>query len=193
MAFPAINDFKRHLLDGGQRPSLFQMELRFPIGIFGGAQGQNVSRFHIRIAEIPPALMNPIVVKYAGREVKYATQRQYQPITVTLLNDEGFTVRRGLELWFNSMNLPEGNVAQRTSNRAGDLTASYATTADIIQYSKTGAPIRTYKLVDIFPSNIGAIQLSWDNEAAIGEYTCEFQYQYWSVAGEDDYVPRGIV
>lgn len=183
MAFPAIQSFKNAMIDGGQRPSLFQMELTtFPTALLGT---DRIAPFFIKIAEIPPAIMNPIVVKYAGREVKYATQRQYQPITVTIINDEGFRIRRWLELWFDYMNDPELNTATFVSNLTGVSApglrggASYAGTGEIIQYSKTGAKLRAYKLQDMFPSNIGSIQLSWDNEAAIGEYTCEFQYQYW--------------
>ena len=187
-SFPAVSAFKVTLLDGGQRPSLFTMQLVFPESVDVGGRAGETSRFHIKMAEIPPAIMNPIIVKFGGREVKYATTRQYQPITVTIINDEQFTVRKGLQDWFDQMNDPKLNTTTRYANIAGAGVDSYASRASIVQYSKAGNISKIYTLNDLFPTNIGAIQLSWDNESAIGEYTCEFQYQDWELTTDNGLV-----
>ena len=49
------------------------------------------------------------------------------------------------------------------------------------QYSKTGVPIRTYEFVNIFPSEVGAIELSWDSVDAIEEFPVTFEYDYWRI------------
>ena len=47
------------------------------------------------------------------------------------------------------------------------------------------AVLRTYKFYDIWPSEISAIELSYDNTDTIEEFTVTFQVQYFTV-GETD-------
>jgi tetrahydromethanopterin S-methyltransferase subunit B len=37
-----------------------------------------------------------------------------------------------------------------------------------------------YKFYDIFPTNVSAIDLSYDSSDTIEEFTVEFQVQYWT-------------
>jgi hypothetical protein len=181
MAFPNITDFKEQLLDGGARPSLFEMTIDYPVGLIGSGvvpailPAQLKNRFHCRLTEIPGSQINPITVKFAGREIKYAGQRVFSNISITIINDEAFTVRRGLEMWLESMNTREQNV----TNYLSPTSEGYAGTGVIRQYSKTGSVLRSYRLVDLFPVTLSPIALDWSNDAAIEEYTCEFAYQYW--------------
>jgi hypothetical protein len=39
--------------------------------------------------------------------------------------------------------------------------------------------LKTYTFFDIFPTNVSAIDLSYDSADSIEEYTVEFQVQYW--------------
>lgn len=185
MAFPSITAFKQNLLDGGARPSLFQMEISWPAAIpaIGGAE--RLAPFHCRVSEIPGTLNNPIVVKYAGREVKYAGQRVFNNLTVTILNDEGFTVRKAIESWMEGINTTESNVAIASA----PVFNGYGGVGKVTQYKKVGTnqagadKARSYVFIDMFPVNLAAIPLDWSNDAAIEEYTVEFAYQYW-VPGE---------
>jgi hypothetical protein len=43
----------------------------------------------------------------------------------------------------------------------------------------------TYKFFDIFPTNIAAIDLSYDSSDTIEEFTVEFQVQYWTPSTEE--------
>lgn len=181
MAFPSITDFKEQLLDGGARPSLFEMTLDFPVGLLASAGGPAAlaaagkTRFHCRVSELPGTQHNPITVKFAGREVKYAGQRVFNNLSLTILNDEAFSVRRGLEAWFEAMNTRESNKARLIA----PTSAGYAGTGIVRQYNKAGSVIRSYRFVDLFPVTLAPIALDWSNDGAIEEYTCEFAYQYW--------------
>jgi hypothetical protein len=181
MAFPSITDFKEQLLDGGARPSLFEMNLTFPAGVLATAAALVAgpamfkTRFHCRISEIPGTQHNPISLKFAGREIKYAGQRVFNNITLTILNDEAFSVRRGLEAWFEAMNTRESNKSKLSSPTSG----GYAGIGEVFQYNKKGDKIRGYRFVDLFPVTLAPIALDWSNDGAIEDYTCEFAYQYW--------------
>lgn len=187
MAFPSITDFKEKLVDGGARPSLFEMQLTFPVALsaLAGPQttaAQDMVRFHCKIAEIPGTAQNPIIIKYAGREIKYSGQRIFNNLIITIINDEGFKVRRGIEAWMESMNTRESNISLLT---AATGIAGYGGTGIVNQYTKRGEVTRSYKFIDLFPVTLAPIPLDWQNDAVVEEYTCEFAYQYWIPSGED--------
>jgi hypothetical protein len=44
------------------------------------------------------------------------------------------------------------------------------------------APVlRSYKMYDIFPTNVSAIDLSYDTSDTVEEFTVEFQVQYFEI------------
>ena len=47
--------------------------------------------------------------------------------------------------------------------------------------------IKKYKFYGIFPTNIAAIDLSYDTSDTIEEFTVEFQVQYWSPDNSADW------
>jgi hypothetical protein len=42
-------------------------------------------------------------------------------------------------------------------------------------------PLRTYKMYDIWPSSLGAIELSYGDNNTIERFTVDFQVQWWTV------------
>lgn len=173
----SIDKFKNKLLDGGARPSLFQMDMTWPTAMPFERSATELMPFHCKISEIPSSQVTPITVKYQGREVKYAGQRTFTNLTVTILNDEGFTVRQSLERWIEQLNGAASN--KTTFNKASPVPDGYAGMGIVTQYDKQGDSVRAYRFVDLFPVTLSNIQLSWDNDAQLEEYTCEFAYQYW--------------
>ena len=47
------------------------------------------------------------------------------------------------------------------------------------QLNKAGESVKRYDFRGTFPTNISAIDLSYDSENQIEEFTVEFQVQYW--------------
>lgn len=188
----SIDRFKNQLLDGGARPSLFDMEIKWPINSPAGGLGAGLAvvgdeglaeatlPFHCKISEIPSSQHTPITIKYQGREIKYAGQRTFTNLTVTILNDENFTVRKSLETWLDNINTAKTNVSRYGA--AAPTPQGYAGQGTVKQYNKQGDVVRAYSFIDMFPVTLSNIGLSWDNDGQIEEYTCEFAYQYWEVA-----------
>lgn len=177
MAFPSINSFKEQLLDGGARPSLFTMELTWPISIPVGAAAAQKVPHHCRIAEIPGRGQNPLILKHAGREIKFAGSSTYDNLRLTFISDEAYTVRRGLELWMEYMNTRETNISL---TQGSPTAAGYAGTGVVKQYGKDGQVKQIYTFVDMFPVRLDPMPLDWNNDAQIAEYGVEFAYQYWN-------------
>lgn len=159
---------------GGARSSLFSVIIDTPSGVPNiGAR----AAFTCKSAQIPASTLSTIPIRYFGREVKFAGTRTFAPWTVTILNDEDFAVRGALETWSNNINRHEANLR----DTALATNVAYRTTATVTQYSKTGVPIRTYEFVNIFPTEVAAIEMSWDNSDAIQEYSVTFEYDYWRI------------
>lgn len=175
-----INDFKSDgLIYGGARPSLFDVEITF------GDLTSELSRlqFLARASQIPAMTLGDVEVPYFGRKIKVAGDRTFSDWSVTIMNDEDFKLRAAFESWSNRLNTIESNV-----NSAGSRPANYKGEAIVRQYSKAGKsgptvskPIRSYKFVGIFPTQIDAINLDWDSTNQIETFDVTFSYDYWVV------------
>jgi hypothetical protein len=169
MAFD-ITTFKTAMAHDGARPNLFEVTLPGGGGFVAGA-GSTLDSFIIRASSLPGSTIGTAVVPYFGREVKFAGNRTFADWTVTVINDETFSLRGRLETWMNSINSHAGN--QRSS-------ASYAITASVAQLSKNGGRIRTYTFEKLFPIDLSEITLDWGDNDSIEEFTCTFAYDYWT-------------
>jgi len=174
MAFN-INEIRSQLALGGARPTLFQVNITNP----ANAAADLKSPFLIRASQVPASTLGFIEVPYFGRKVKIAGDRTFAEWNVTVINDEDFLIRNSMEEWMNTINSHLGNV--RGFGSASDL--SYKSTAQVIQYSKTGVPIREYSFNGIFPTNITEMDVDWNATDVIQEFNVTFQYDWWEVTG----------
>jgi hypothetical protein len=194
-----ITGFKERLAGGGARPNLFEVEIpSFPAPIrnfwkTGAANEIETFKFMCKAAQLPASTIAPIDVPFRGRILKVAGDRTFDTWTVTIINDEDFQLRTSFEKWMN-------HISKLDNNSGATNPGSYMTDAFVHQlgrgYDKGkfstsnngGAalpstpvkPLRTYKFFDIFPTNVSAIDLSYDSSDTIEEYTVEFQVQYWT-------------
>ena len=172
MAFD-ISAFKSNLTNGGARPNLFEATVFNPI--VGDADGQ--FRFVCRAAQIPGSTIPAIDVPYFGRQIRMAGNRTFEPWTVTVINDENFSVRNTLEQWMAAINGHESNtqVSPQVDYKAAD--------SEVVHYNKAGGSIAKYKFTGLFPTELSAIELAWDSNDQIEEYTVTFAYDYWTHVG----------
>jgi len=183
MAFN-IESFKSNgLIYGGARPSLFKVIMDFPAtapGIQGDAQRTS---FLIRAAQLPASTVDPIDIPYFGRKIKIAGDRTFADWTITVMNDEDFTLRNSFEAWLNFINT---HVSNRSAAEDGSPT-NYKVDIEIQQYGKAGPAdesgiIRSYILSGAFPTSVDAISLDWDTTNAIETFDVTFAYDYWEPA-----------
>lgn len=194
-----ITGFKERLRGGGARPNLFEVEIpSFPAPITslwktGSGNEIETFKFMCKAAQLPASNVAAIEIPFRGRTLKVAGDRTFDTWTVTIMNDEDFQLRSAFELWMN-------NISKLDNNSGATNPSDYMTDAYVHQlgrgydkgkFSSTNnggsalppidvIPLRTYKFVDIFPTNVSAIDLSYDSSDTIEEYTVEFQVQYWT-------------
>jgi len=183
MAFD-LNQFRNALLHGGARPSQFEMEITWPVNIPSGIIAGSNFRFLCRVSKIPEATIGKIDIPYFGRKLKFAGDREFGDLTVTVINDEDYKVRHAFEDWMRAITGHSTTVSQYNGGIATDTVSalSYATEGIVTQLSRndrgTGQQ-HAYRFVGMWPSSLGEVALDWANYDAIEEFTVQFQYQWW--------------
>jgi len=192
-----LTNFKSRLEGGGARNNLFEVTLpSFPAAADEfWKQGENEANtkfsFLCKAAQLPASTVASVAVPFRGRELKVAGDRTFEPWTVTIINDEDFGLRTAFEAWMNK--LSKLNDATGVTNPT-----SYMTNAFVKQLGRgkqkfvesndggESAILRTYKFYDIFPTNVSAIELSYDSTNTIEEFQVEFQVQYFTIGEQEE-------
>lgn len=188
MAFD-VTAFRTNLTGDGARANLFDVQLPFPGYVqFGGNAGQ-LATFQVKAAQLPGTAIGMAPLYYFGREVKLAGNRQYQDWTVTVINDENFTIRSAFEQWINGLNDPILNVR---NDAASVIDGGYGVDATVTQYGKDGSQIAQYQFVGIWPMDITPIELEWGSNDTIEEFSVTLAVQYFLSSQAGDYQPAAV-
>jgi len=174
MAFN-VNEIKSQLILGGARNNLFQVTIQNPANSVADIRVP----FMVRATSIPEATVGVMEVPYFGRRIRLAGDRKYGNWSVTVINDEDYLIRNAMEEWSNRIQSFEGNV--RAFGSASPLL--YKAQAQVVHYSKTGVPIRTYQFNGIFPVDISGMGMDWAQQDQIQEFSVRFAYDFWQVSG----------
>lgn len=198
----SIQNFKNALSGGGARSNLFRVRGTFPnggsgalgtaLGAAAGAAGGDLGNllgaannliggggpsrqveFLCKAAALPSSNLGLIEVPYRGRNIKVAGDRTFPEWTITIINDTDFQIRNAFELWSDLINSHEENVGSTSKN-------IYAQRWEIDQLGRDGSVLKTYSFEGCWPSEVGQIDLSFDSNDQIEEYTVTLQFDFWS-------------
>jgi hypothetical protein len=167
-----IDEFKSKLVGGGARPNLFRCIINSP-GVASGVPSE-LTTFMCKGAALPASVIANIDVPFRGRQLKVAGDRTFENWTATIFNETSFAVRDSFERWMNSINGHASGVAASTNP------ADYQAQIIVDQLDRTNSVIKSYTIEGAFPVNVSAIELAYDTNDTIEEFTVEFAYQYWS-------------
>ena len=175
-----ISQFKSQLIGGGARPNLFEVELTtLPAGIAWPADN---FRYMCKAAQLPASVSANIDIPFRGRIFKVAGDRTIEPWSITIINDEDFRIRKAMEEWVDL-------IAKLENNLGATDPSAYMVNAKVFQLgrgatqsSQTNAGdrnsvLREYEFIDIFPTSVSSIDLSYDSSDTIEEFTVDFQVQ----------------
>lgn len=169
MAILGVDDFKAKLKGGGARSNLFKATINFPAYAGGDVE---LTSFMCKSAVLPSSIMAEIIVPFRGRELKIAGDRTFETWSPTIINDTDFNVRNAMERWMNGIN-------GHTTNEGLVNPTDYQADLIVEQLDKNGDTLKTYNFRGCFPTNISAIDVSYDTTNTIEEFTVDFQVQYW--------------
>ena len=169
MAILGVDDMKAKLVGGGARPNLFKVTMAFPSYVTANVE---LASYMCKATSMPASTIAPIEVPFRGRQLKIAGDRTFDPWSVTVINDTDFNVRNSFEQWMNGIN-------QHNENTGLTQPSSYMADMIVEQLDKDGTTKKTYNIRGVFPTNLGAIELSYETGDTIEEFEVEMQIQYW--------------
>jgi hypothetical protein len=180
MAITTISELKSGI-GIGARSNLF----RVTITGFDGVDAADRFTYLCKGAQLPGSTLGLIDVPFiAGRRYKLAGDRTFAEWTTTVLNDQNFVVRKGLEDLQKFYGVVNYNNPIAKVFTGSDITDF----SDIIveQYDLTGRIVYSYKLINAWPSEISTIDLSYDSVDTIEEFTCTWSYDYFVLDASTD-------
>jgi len=196
-----IDNFRDALKYGGARSNLFEVGFGIESGsgpssilpdeVLGGLTFSDRDLMLIKAAGIPASTITEIPVPFRGRTLKIAGDRTFDIWTITIINDADFKWRNLFERWMNYISkvsdgsgsispgeyMVDMNVVQLSRGPTGPLNTKGSTNSDSIEET------RRYVVHGAFPTNISSIDLSYNNENEIEEFTVDLQIQWWEAYG----------
>ena len=183
-----ISQFKSKLIGGGARPNLFEVELTtLPPNVVSDWDA-DIFQFMCKAAALPAQNIANIDIPFRGRIFKVAGDRTIDTWTITVINDEDFRFRNAFESWTQQ-------IADLDTNLGTTNPADYMVNAKVFQLGRgsekssanaggiENVVLKEYEFIDIFPTNVSAIDLSYDSSDTIEDFTVEFQVQSLRLTG----------
>ena len=180
-----INSFIQKIGEG-VKPNMFLVQIPFP-----GGKEDDLTNLLCKSTALPASNLGVIEVPFRGRTVKIVGDRTFDTWSATFFNDKDMKIRSKFESWLASMSSHEPNTAPLFEPSESD---GYMQKMIVQQLRKDGTAgddatgkgntvLREYTLRHAFPTSISQIDLAYDSNDQIEEFTVEFQYSYWTVTG----------
>lgn len=169
-----IDAFRAQLVGGGARANQFKVRLAFP-GQLGGADqraAMEKAEFMVRATSLPVSRLTDIPVSYRGRTTKVAGDREFEDWQITVYNDNDFKIRNAMESWMAS-------IANHTGSGGILNSSQYQTTLFVDQLDRNEKVLKTYEFRNAFPKEVSSIDLNFDAQTQIEEFTVLFGLDYW--------------
>ena len=170
-----VERFKSALTNGGARPNQFMVQMSFPNYVAGAQLAIARAPFLVSVAELPGQTVNPAIVQYRGREVKFVGDRIYAPFTMTVLNDSEMSIRTALEQWMGGMEDYVGKFGRLQPSE-------YQRDMQVFQLDRNGNALKSYNIANAFPVDLSPVGLDFGSNDQISSFTVTFQYQHFTIS-----------
>jgi len=142
------------------------------------------ARFLVKAANLPASNVAAINIPFRGRNLKVAGDRTFDIWTITVINDVDFGIRTAFERWMNLINKHEDNAGiTNPTTYQRDMFVRQLGRSGVsgnTPSSDTQVPVlKQYRFYGTFPTNVGAIDLSYDQSDTIEEFTVDLQVQWF--------------
>lgn len=128
--------------------------------------------FFAQSSSLPASNIGTVEVPFQGRTIKIPGDRTFDEWTITVREDNSASLRKNLEAWMAEANEIITNVG------VNDV-ESIKRDGQIILLDRGGSEALEYNLIGAWPSNIGDLDLSWDENDSIATYDITIQYDYF--------------
>ena len=184
MARSNVSEFLQ-TIGQGVKPNMYLIDIQFPAALSKDqVEDQDLVNLLCKSAALPGSNLGVIEVPFRGRTVKIAGDRTFDTWTATFFNDKDLKLRSFFEQWANSINTHDDNSSPLFKPNKSD---GYMGELVVKQLEKDatagGAVLRQYTLLHCFPTNVSPIDLAYDSNDQVEEFTVEWQYSYFTAQG----------
>ena len=183
-----LDAFKGRMVGGGARPNLFECEMYFPDDAVPATTSKDALsdkvRFLVKAAQLPASTLTQIDVPFRGRQLKIAGTRTYANWTITVINDIDFDIRTAFERWSNLINKHEDNAGLvNPADYQQPMIVRQLGRASVsgpVPSSEVNLPVlKMYQFIGTYPVEVSGIDLSYDTQDSIEEFTVSMAYQWY--------------
>jgi len=169
----SISDFSSNF-GSGIRATHFTVVPDWPFGC-----AENQPHLYIKAAQMPTSTIGTIEIPYRGRKIKRPGDRTFDTWNLTVTSDSDGHLRQCFVAWMNSLDTHSGGAGTYTdySQVAKTWIMQPQTPAGV---AIEGAEIA---LVNTFPTEVGAMEFSYDSTDQLAEFTVTMQFDYWTGGG----------
>ena len=166
-----LNEFVTNLAGGGARANQFE------ITIAGQGFSNEKFTFLCRSAQIPGMTVGEVPVPYRGRQIFVAGDRNYDAWTVTVFSDTAWSLRSSFETWSDK-------IAEMDESIKGAVAPNdYYGIAQVKQFDRAGGEKAYYVLQDVWPTTVDPIDLAYDTNDAVMEFSVTLRFNYMTYGG----------
>jgi hypothetical protein len=201
-----IDRFKTKLAGGGARSNLFEVSFgsaassTFSLPFDPAIQLSSDDYMLIKSAGLPASTISEIPVPFRGRTLKIAGDRTFDVWTITIINDADFKWRNLFERWMNYMvKVSDGSGTINPNLYMVDMNVSQLSRGAFTGLNTPGTQggqidvLRKYIVHGVFPTAVSQIDLSYNNENEIEEFTVDLQVQWWEAADAANSAPSQVI
>jgi len=170
MSALSLDNFKSSFTEW-QRPTHFEVEIDLPQASILGSSFDDDFKIVCKASSIPAATTGVVEVPYLGRKIKVAGDRSFADWTVTVMDDQNHKYREKFERWMEYIGNSAMNINGQTPSYKGSATVRLIDRA-------AGQETAVWTMMGLFPSDIGAMDMSYETNDSIAEYTVTFAYDY---------------
>jgi hypothetical protein len=167
-----LNEFVENLAGGGARANQFE------ITIAGQHFSNDKFTFLCRSAQIPGMTVGEVPVPYRGRQIFVAGDRNYDAWTVTVFSDTAWSLRSSFETWSDQIAKMDEKVTGATAPNM------YYAIAQVKQFDRAGGRKAYYVLQDVWPTAVDPIDLAYDTNDAVMEFSVTLRFNYMEYGGD---------
>ena len=173
----------------GVKPNMYQVSVNWPSELDQGkgAPDKDLVNILCKSAALPASNLGVIEVPFRGRTVKIAGDRTFDTWSATFINDEDMKIRAYFEEWLADINSHENNASPLF--RPQTSAEGYMANLKVAQLEKNattnGGVIREYTLHHAFPTSVSQIDLAYDSNDQVSEFSVEFQLSYWTAISKE--------
>tara|TARA_R110000823_G_scaffold315320_1_gene446594 strand:- start:746 stop:1504 length:759 start_codon:yes stop_codon:yes gene_type:complete len=134
--------------------------------------------FFCSTANLPGKTINTVDYKpYAyGQVNKMPLSRSNDSLTTTFFGDSNYLIMGFFQRWLNYIVQDGGEVWDNRASREIAYKEDYVSYVEIIGYDQDSQEKVTYTLFEAFPTQIGAVQMGWEQNDTTIQIPIEFTY-----------------